>query len=161
MVLIAAAVVLGLFLLRALDDSTPSGVTIAPETGDAAVDDADASPPTTAGGGDETTTTETPARPVGEVTVRVANSSGVQGAARAKTEELAFTGYKTAPETNGPESLEATQVLYVEGFEAEARALAETLGAPADGVGPLPDPPPVDPAGAQLVVLLGTDLAGG
>jgi hypothetical protein len=52
-------------------------------------------------------------------------------------------------------------VLFVDGFDGEAQALAEALGAPADGVAALPAQPPVDPGGAQLVVLLGTDLAGG
>jgi len=157
-VLIAAAVVLGLFLLRALEDSASDGVAAGPtETTAASGDTTD----TTAAG--ETTTTAAPVREPAEIVVRVANVSGVSGAAGVRTEQLTEAGYQTVEPTNGPEGqqLDATQILYAEGFEGEARALAEALGAPADGVAAMPAQPPVDPGGAQLVVLLGTDLAGG
>jgi LytR cell envelope-related transcriptional attenuator len=160
-VLLAAAVVLGLFLLRALEDSAPT-------------DDIATAPTTTAAGGESTdttaaeeggdaTTTAAPARQPAEIVVRVANVSSVDGAASERTEQLAGAGYQTVEATNGPEGqqLDATQVLFVDGFEGEARALAEQLGAPAEGVTAMPAQPPVDPGGAQLVVLLGTDLAGG
>jgi hypothetical protein len=158
-VLIAAAVVLGLFLLRALEDSAPSDVATASTGTTAASGDTTA---TTAEGG-ESTTTAAQVRPPAEVTVRVANASGVEGAARARTDQIAAAGYHTVDPTNGPEGepLGATQVFFAEGFEGEARALAEALGAPAEGVAAMPAPPPVDPAGAQLVVMLGTDIAGG
>jgi LytR cell envelope-related transcriptional attenuator len=159
-VLIAAAVVLGLFLLRALEDSAPDDVAAGSTETTAAGGDTTA---TTAADGGETTTTAPPVRQPTEVVVRVANVSGVSGAAGARTEQLAGVGYQTVEPTNGPEGqqLETTQVLFIEGFEGEARALAEALGAPADGVAAMPAQPPVDPGGAQVVVLLGTDLAGG
>jgi LytR cell envelope-related transcriptional attenuator len=159
-VLIAAAVVLGLFLLRALEDSAPDDVAAGSTETTAAGGDTTA---TTAADGGETTTTAPQVRQPTEVVVRVANVSGVSGAAGARTEQLAGAGYQTVEPTNGPEGqqLESTQVLFIEGFEGEARALAEALGAPADGVAAMPAQPPVDPGGAQLVVLLGTDLAGG
>jgi hypothetical protein len=159
-VLVAAAVVLGLFLLRALEDSGSS-------------DDATAQTGTTAAGGetsdtttaegDDTTTTEAPLRQPAEIVVRVANASGVERAAGARTDQLTAEGYQTVEPTNGPEGqqLDATQVLFVDGFEGEAGALAEVMGAPADGVTAMPAQPPIDPGGAQIVVLLGTDLAGG
>jgi LytR cell envelope-related transcriptional attenuator len=156
-VLVAVAVILGLFLLRALDDtSSPDGTATASS---ATVGDGDA-PAGEDGGGNPTT--ETPVHPPPEVTVRVANASGVQGAASARTDQLAGAGYKTIEATNGPQGqrLAATEILFVDGFQREAQALAEQLGAPAEGVAPLPNPPPVDPGGAQVVVLLGTDLAG-
>jgi hypothetical protein len=159
-VLIAAAVVLGLFLLRALDDSSSSDGTIAAGPGTTAPAGSDDTTDTTAEEGDETTTT-VPVRPPAEVVVRVANASGVEGVAGQRTEQLAGAGYQTVGPTNAPEQLEATQVLFAEGFEGEARALAEALGAPAEGVAALPAPPPVDPAGAHMVVLVGTDIAGG
>ena len=159
-VLVVAAVVLGLFLLRALEDSAPSdGVATAPTETTAA--DGEATDTTTAENGGETTTTAAPVRQPAEIVVRVANVSAVEGAAAARTDQLASAGYQTVDPTNGPEQLDATQVLFVDGFEGEARALAEQLGAPADGVVAMPAQPPVDPGGAQLVVLLGTDLAGG
>ena len=160
-VLLAAAVVLGLFLLRALDDSSTSD-DIAATTGTTAAN-GEGTDTTAAEDGGDTTTTAAPLRQPAEIVVRVANVSGVSGAAGAKTEQLAAAGYQTVEATNGPEGqqLDATQVLFVDGFEGEAGALAEALGAPADGVAAMPAQPPADPGGAQLVVMLGTDLAGG
>jgi hypothetical protein len=160
-VLLAAAVVLGLFLLRALDDSSTSD-DIAATTGTTAAN-GEGTDTTAAEDGGDTTTTAAPLRQPAEIVVRVANVSGVSGAAGAKTEQLAAAGYQTVEATNGPEGqqLDATQVLFVDGFEAEAGALAEALGAPADGVAAMPAQPPADPGGAQLMVMLGTDLAGG
>jgi hypothetical protein len=160
-VLLAAAVVLGLFLLRALDDSSTSD-DIAATTGTTAAN-GEGTDTTAAEDGGDTTTTAAPLRQPAEIVVRVANVSGVSGAAGAKTEQLAAAGYQTVEATNGPEGqqLDATQVLFVDGFEGEAGALAEALGAPADGVAAMPAQPPADPGGAQLMVMLGTDLAGG
>ncbi len=160
-VLLAAAVVLGLFLLRAIDDSSSSD-DIATATTDTTAANGEATDTTAAEDGGDTTTTA-PLRQPAEIVVRVANVSGVSGAAGAKTEQLAAAGYQTVEATNGPEGqqLDATQVLFVDGFEGEAGALAEALGAPADGVAAIPAQPPADPGGAQLVVMLGTDLAGG
>jgi LytR cell envelope-related transcriptional attenuator len=161
-VLIAAAVVLGLFVLRALEDSVPTD-DVATATTETTPGGGDTSDTTAPGEEGETPTTPAPVRQPAEIVVRVANVSGVEGAAGARTQQLADAGYQTVDPTNGPEGqqLEATQVLFAEGFEGEARALAEALGAPADAVAALPAQPPVDPGGAQLVVLLGTDLAGG
>jgi hypothetical protein len=160
-VLLAAAVVLGLFLLRALDDSSTSD-DIAATTGTTAAN-GEGTDTTAAEDGGDTTTTAAPLRQPAEIVVRVANVSGVSGAAGAKTEQLAAAGYQTVEATNGPEGqqLDATQVLFVDGFEGEAGALAEALGAPADAVAAMPAQPPADPGGAQLMVMLGTDLAGG
>jgi LytR cell envelope-related transcriptional attenuator len=160
-VLLAAAVVLGLFLLRALEDSAPTDdIATAPTTTAAGGESTDTTAPEEGG---DTTTTAAPVRQPAEIVVRVANVSSVDGAASERTEQLAGAGYQTVEATNGPEGqqLDATQVLFVDGFEGEARALAEQLGAPAEGVTAMPAQPPVDPGGAQLVVLLGTDLAGG
>jgi hypothetical protein len=51
-------------------------------------------------------------------------------------------------------------VYYTEGFQAEAQAVAASLGAPAEAVQPMPTPPPVaDIQGAQVLVVLGPDIA--
>ena len=162
MVLIAAAVVLGLFLLRAIDDSSSSVSTGDPgETAGTTGAGGDTTAPPAEGEG--TTTTAAPPRQPAEVTVRVANASGVQGAAGAKTQQLAGEGYKTVAETNGPpgQQIEATQVLFSEGFDREAVAVAEALGLTAENAVALPAQPPVDLGGAQILVLLGTDIAQG
>ena len=154
-VLVAVAVVLGFFVLRAIDDTGGApGVTDTETTSTGEEGQAGETP--------DATEPEAPApRPVGEVTVLVANASGVSGAAGTQRDLLAGAGYLTVEPTNAPENLDATQVLAVAGYEADAAALASQIAAPPESVQPMPEPPPVDPAGAQIVVLLGTDLAGG
>lgn len=153
-VLVAVAVVLGFFILRAIDD-TGAGPGIATD----ALDTADSTTGSSAPPESETTTP--PARPPAEVVVLVANASGVQGAAGAQGEAIAAGGYQVLPAANAANNVEATQVLPVAGFEAEAAALATAIGAPEGAVQAMPDPPPVDLAGANVLVLLGPDLASG
>jgi hypothetical protein len=156
-VLVAVAAVLGFFLLRAIDDSG-SGLEVA-DVPDAATDTTAAGE--AAGGSDPTAAAEP--RPPGQVTIIVANASGVQGAATAMTERLAAAGYLYAPAGNAPEGTElaTTEILPSAGFEPEAARLAGEMGLPPEAVKPMTDPPPVDLAGANILVLLGTDLAEG
>lgn len=170
-ILVAVAAVLGFFVLRLMDDAgvdQPDGDAATADTSDDASSDADAQPDGEESAGDESsdTTAAPEPRPAGEVTVLVANASGVQGAAAAQTDAIGQGGYQVLPADNAPEDrqgLDATQVLHVEGFGPEARVLAEQIGAPspADAVAPMPDPPPMELSGANLLVLLGTDLASG
>ena len=154
-VLVAVAVILGFFLLRAIDD-TGGGPTVGDETAATTGDDA--------GTGETPAATEpeTPAaRPPGEVVVLVANASGVSGAAGGQTTSIQGGGYQTLEATNAAETVATTVVHPVAGYEAEAAALAAQIGAPPESVQPMPEPPPVDLATANVLVLLGTDLAGG
>jgi hypothetical protein len=155
-VLVAVAVVLGFFILRAIDD-TGDGSAIADfelADGGGTTEGGETPPPSD--------TTAPAPRPPGEVIVLVANASGVQGAATAQSESIASGGYQILPAGNAPDAVEATQVLPIAGFEAEAAALATAIGAPEGAVQPMPDPPPVDDlAGANVLVLLGPDLASG
>ncbi len=154
-VLVAVAAVLGFFLLRAIDDSG-SGIVIESET-----PSSDEAADTTAPAGSDTTAV--PIRPQNEVTVIVANASGVQGAAATQTERLTAAGYLTAPAANAPDGMElsTTEILPTAGFEQEAARMATELGLPPESVKPMTDPPPVDLAGANILVLLGTDVAEG
>jgi hypothetical protein len=154
-VLVAVAVVLGFFVLRAIDDT--GGAPGVPDE-------------TAATTGEEAAEGETPEsteaaapqpRPVGEVTVLVANGSGVSGAAAQQTELLAGAGYVTLEGTNAPAELAATEVLVVPGYEADGAALAAAINAPPESVKAMPDPPPLDPGEAQILVMLGPDLASG
>ena len=155
-VLVAVAVVLGFFVLRAIDD-TGGGPTTAEI--EAANDTTESSGDATA---ESTDTTAAPAaRPPGEVVVLVANASGVQGAAGAQSEAIAGGGYQVLPAANAPEEVATTQVLATAGYEADAAALAAAIGAPATAVAGMPDPPPLDLTGAHVLVLLGRDLADG
>jgi hypothetical protein len=164
-ILVAVAAVLGFFVLRLMDDAgvepTADDVAVA----DASDDSSDTSAPPEDEGGDEGESSDTTAapepRPPAEVTVLVANASGVQGAAGAQTDAIGQGGYQVLPADNAPENLDATQVLHVEGFGPEARVLAEQIGTTAEAVARMPDPPPVELSGANILVLLGTDLASG
>ena len=155
-VLVAVAVVLGFFVLRAIDDT--GGGPTADEI--AAANDTTGSSEDPTGGSTDTTAAPT-ARPPGEVVVLVANASGVQGAAGAQAEAIAAGGYQVLPAANAPSEVEATQILATAGYEADAAALAAAIGAPAESVAAMPDPVPLDLTGAQVLVLLGPDLAGG
>jgi len=154
-VLVAVAAVLGFFLLRAIDDSG-SGIVVetATPTSDAA---ADATSP------DSSDTTAAPIRPQAEVILIVANASGVSGAARTQTDRMTQAGYQAVEPANAPPDTEltTTEILPSAGFEQEAARLATELGLPPESVKPMTDPPPVDLAGANILVLLGTDIAAG
>src|SRR5690606_14397230 len=122
MLLVAVAVIVGVFVLRALDDT---GAGPAVDVADDATEQTGSPPPEEGGeqppAGEQE---EQPApRPPQEITVLVANASGVSGAAAAQTEAIAGGGYQTVEPTNAPEQLDATQILAVQGFEAEAAAL--------------------------------------
>ena len=155
--LIATAVIIGLFVLRNGFDAPEGGDIVAP------VDESTATTAASGGasdGGESPGTTAAPAaRPPAEVTVIVANTTTVSGAAGAMSDTLAGLSYQTAGPTDADPELQNTQVLFAEGFQAEAAALAAAIQAPPESVQALPDPPPVDPAGAQVVVMLGADLA--
>jgi LytR cell envelope-related transcriptional attenuator len=153
-VLVAVAVILGIFVLRAMDNTSA-------DVGSAATD----STGTTAAGGDagSTDTTAPAVRAPAEVIVIVANASGVSQAAGTKTQQLQAAGYQAVDPTNAPPDMEldTTQIMPSPGFEPEAAKLAGELGLQPESVQPLPDPSPVDLAGANILGLMGTDIAGG
>lgn len=167
--LIVVAVLLGVVLLDATDDE-PVDATAAPDddvtlgTDEEDGDDEGDGAGDGAGAVATTTTTEVPvARPPAEVTVLVANGSGVAGAAGAFTEQIGASGYVTATPTNltGGGRTDASVVYFTEGFEAEAAALAGTLS-PVPVVQALPEPAPVDDLrGAAVLLVVGPDLATG
>jgi hypothetical protein len=108
----------------------------------------------------ETAETRAPA----EVTVWVLNGGGPTGTATSGTTAVANAGYRTVAASNAPESVPQSIVYYVEGFQADAAAVAGVLGLPADRVTPLPNPPPVangDIQGAQVIAVLSTDYQPG
>src|SRR5262245_801218 len=82
-----------------------------------------------------TTTTSVAARPPDEVTVLVANGSGIPGAAAAVGTQLQGLGYLTAEPDNTPAPVTTSNVYYIPGFEAEARAVATSLGLDPDAEG--------------------------
>jgi hypothetical protein len=160
LLLIAVAVITGVLLLNAGFDD---GGSANPTTDGGGSADTTASPDTTGVGpdGSNTTAVTTPVsvRPPNQVKVFVANAAGIQGAAGRTADALIAAGYVAVP-GNSPTRVEATAIYYTEGFEAEAQAVAATLGVPATSVQPMPTPPPVaEIEGAQVLVVLGPDIA--
>ncbi|OWY60851.1 hypothetical protein B7486_66945, partial [cyanobacterium TDX16] len=96
------------------------------------------------------------------VPVYVANGSGVSGKAAEVTATLTSAGYTAALEPGNATATEISQVFYLPEWDVEAQAVATALGLAADRAVPWPDPPPFPdvPAEAQVIVQVGTDLAG-
>ena len=103
------------------------------------------------------------ARAYGEVTVLIANTTRIIGAAARSTDQLIATGYltETAVNARGGGLLERTKVHYEPGFLLEAQRLAaEEFGLTEADVFQMPASPPVDDLlGANILVLLGSDRA--
>lgn len=98
--------------------------------------------------------------------MKVANSSGVDGAAGVLTDELAALGFDTRKATNGagPDGdLDVSKIYVVTGSEDVARSVSRLMG----GIEILPMPTPAwitganeNLADATVLVMLGHDLAG-
>lgn len=149
-ILVVVAVVIGLVLLRD-DGASTAQVAVGAEDNPTEAEDPDTTSSTTS-------TTAAP-RPPAEVKVLVANGSGVNGAASAKTTELEALGYVTGNPTDA-ERVTATVVYFTDGYEPEAKALATSLGAAETAVAMIPTPAPVDDTQlSNLLIVLGPDLA--
>lgn len=159
--LIGLAVVLGIILLgkgfdgglaaSGSDDDTEL------DTGDAGEDD-----PVT----ERTTTTVVAARSPSEVLVFALNGFGGAGVAGAATEQLTAATYQTVPAADVPadQRVEASVVYFTPGFDADALAVATTLGLPPTTVMALPAPTPLqipdgDTKGATVIAVLGPDYS--
>lgn len=157
--LVVVAVLVGLFLLRnGLDSSTT--VSAGSDKGsDSSSADAGSDSSGTDGGSSTTTTLAT--RVPSETKTIVLNGSGVGGAAKRVSNTLAGLGYDlTNPDgDNSTIKPDTTQVLYTDGFQAEAAAVAAAIGAPATGVQALGTQSPGNTAGANVIVILAADLA--
>jgi len=156
-VLVVVAVVIGLVLLRD-DDSGTTQVAVGTDGAGEVDDTADPGDDT---GDDATSTTTTTAapRPPSEVKVLVANGSGTDGAAGGATDALEALGYVTGTPANA-ERVPATVIYFTDGYQPEAEALAEAIGAAAATVTPMPAVAPVDDLQlANILVVIGPDLA--
>ena len=98
--------------------------------------------------------------------VKVANSSGVDGAARRLTDELAALGFETRDPVNGAgpdDDIEVSKIYVKEGSEAVAASISRLMGGL--DVQPMPTPAWITGAtealgDATVLVMLGHDLAG-
>jgi hypothetical protein len=156
--LVVVAVLLGLVLLRnGLD--TSEVVTSSPNdsrtdgTSDEGADEGTDAV-------DEQTTTTLAVRSPAEVTVVVLNGTSVGGAAGKYSTAIGTAGYQMGEPADAATKIPATQVLFTEGYEREAAAVALAAGAPATLTpAPLPTPPPGEVGAANVVVVIGADLA--
>lgn len=108
-----------------------------------------------------TTTTSkpfAPAPPPAEVRVALANGSGVRGAAATRSAALVGAGYKTLTPFDAKDRTATSIVYFRDGSEASAGAVADLLGITSTGV--LPADFARAPAEANVIVLIGSDLAG-
>ena len=102
-----------------------------------------------------TTTSPPPAtRAPAEVKVLTLNASGVSGAAARLTERLRSDGYDVGAPASRPVQ-ETSALLHRPGFDAEARAVATSLGLEPSLLEPTESPP----GEVDLVVIIGQDLA--
>ena len=168
---IAAAVLLGFFLMaRAIDDDTvvagtdsTTTITTAPAGSDTSA--ADSTTITTAPVSDDTATgadDTLPAQraPSEVLTLALNGTDPVQsGKAGAMRDVLAANGYGVAAPKNA-DSPAASAVLFVEGYESDARAIATLLGVDPDAVVRPFDAassPIADTQSAQVIVVVGND----
>lgn len=155
-VLVVVALVIGLLLLRD-DDAGSTQVAVGTDRS-GEVDRGDDGAPEDDGTAATTSTTAAP-RPPAEVKVLVANGSGTNGAAGGTTDALEALGYVTWTPTNA-ERVPSTVVYFTDGYQPEAEALAEAIGAPAAAVTQMPAVAPVDDLQlANILVVVGPDLA--
>jgi len=159
--LVVLAIAIGFFLLAQGLDS--EGSIVDTDTGDAVKEERspDTTLETVPDDGSPATSVLTPTtRPAAEVSVLVANGSGVAGAAGRVTEQLQQFGFVMIEAANAPKT-SVTVVYYVEGFQAEGESIAGKLGVDATSVQPMPEPvPPIDGVGeAKVLVQLGPDVA--
>lgn len=153
-VLIGVAVLIGfVFLLKGF--SQEGGVV---DTGASGSDRATSTTATTAASVESTTTTTAQAKPPAEVAVMVANGSGKAGVAGSTASKLKSAGY-TKVDTVNANVVSKSSVYFAPGAEGDAAAVAKALGIDAAAVAALPSPPPADPKGATVLVVIGPDKA--
>ncbi len=90
------------------------------------------------------------------------NSSGIAGAGGKTGDQLRAAGYaNTLAAVNSTSTTPASTstVAYAAGAEADAQAIAKLLSLPTTVVKPLASPPVEDTRGADVVVLIGGDVA--
>jgi LytR cell envelope-related transcriptional attenuator len=151
--LVVAAVVLGLLLLRnGLDTSEVVTSSRGSDTSKDGTSD-------TSDDGAETTTTVGAKSPA-EVTVIVLNGTSVNGAAGKYSTAIQSAGYQMLVAATATTKTPVTQVFFTPGFEREAAAVALAAAAPAT-VTPtaMPTPPPGEVGTANVVIVIGDDLA--
>jgi hypothetical protein len=152
LVLLAAALVLGVVLLQKTD--TTKTVAVSARTTTTAKHVTTTTNPAA-------TTTTVATRAPQTIKVIVANGTDVQGAAGRVNQELLAAKYNALSPTDASQKVKASAVYFTPGYDREAAVLAQLLQLPPTDVQALPTPLPVkDPHDANIVVVVGPDLAG-
>lgn len=153
--LLAAALVLGVVLLQSTDRSAVLTTTQkAPPvtTGTATTTPPSTTPPTTL----------PPARDPKTVKVLSANGSSVNGLAEKVKQKLLGAGYDALQPVTATVKVPTSLVYFAAGYQPEANAVAAVLGLPLTSVQALPAKAPAPGvATANVVVVSGPDLAAG
>ena len=153
--LLGVAVVLGIVLLNAVDDTPSARVSTGDDRSTTTV-----APEETTTTQAATTTTTVAARAPKDVKVLATNGTDVKGAARKATDVLRAAGYNVLAPVDARRA-DATSVYFAPGYEREAQAVASALALSPASVKALPTPPPVaDLRGANVLVVVGPDVAG-
>ena len=147
----------GIVLLQAFDADFDGGSGVGVDVGDTTIPSGTG--PTGITQPTAPTNTTVPARAPSEVTVLVANGSGIRGLGSQNADALKALGYNTLTAVDATKALDVSTVQYGEGYQAEAQAIALTLGLQPSAVQPLNSPPVPDTQGASVFVLLGADIA--
>ena len=152
--LLAVAVILGIVLLQKFDTSPIASGPL----GGAATSTTRRVGLTTLA---TVTTTTAKTRAKADVKVLVANGAGIRGLGAATTNALKNVGYATLTPADTTATVEKTQVQFADGYEAEAREVAQAVSLPATAVVRLSSPPvaAADLGDAKVVVVLGTDVS--
>ena len=147
--LLAVAVILGIILLRngGGDPYSRAVQTSASPTPEATVK------------GPTPTTLTVPVRVPGDIKVLPANGTSTNGAGTAIFNRLHQAQYNVLAATNTTTPASTSNVYFNPGFDREARVIAQLLGLPDSAVQPMPTPPPVNNPGADVIVVVGPDLA--
>lgn len=147
-VLVAVALVVGLFLLLKGGTSTESATDEGPSGSGSGADT------------EQTTTTAPPTTtPPAQLEVIVANGSGVGGRAKATSEVLKAVGYTAISAVDGT-ATETTTIYYIAGFETDAAGIAQAMGLGLDRMAAMPPQPPLksgELGTAKALVLVGPD----
>lgn len=111
--------------------------------------------------GDPDAMAESGLRSPAEVRVLVLNGAAQrQGVAASGTEALKAASYNTAAPKNATKTTAQSLILYLDGYQAEAQAVANTFGPNLTGIVQPYDPtnPPIDDIqGANVIVIIGED----
>ncbi len=157
-ILLVVAAILGIVLLQAFDTDFDGGSGVGIDVGDTVVPGTGPTGSTAPTAPANTSTTQASRAP-SEVTVLVANGTGIKGLGTQNAEVLKGLGYSTLTAVDATKALDASAVQFAEGFQAEAQAVALTLGLQPSSVQPLNSPAVPDTQGATVIVLLGADIA--